>query len=75
MSIIVWQKYFQDPDFFFNYMKCWFSYHHLQLCKKNEISAFFFFLCVVCVFGVFSLFFCYLKWDFSICVLSVFIRS
>lgn len=49
MSIIGGQKYSQDPDFFFfNYMKCWFSYHQLQPYKKNDTSAFFFFF-VVCV--------------------------
>lgn len=53
MSVIDWQKYFQDPDFFFfNYMKCWFSCHHLELCKKNDISAFF---CGLCVWSFFSI--------------------
>lgn len=42
--------------FFFNYMKCWFSYHQLQPYKKNDTSAFFFFFCGVCVFGVFFLY-------------------
>lgn len=77
MSIIGGQKYSQDPDFFFfNYMKCWFSYHQLQPYKKNDTSAFFFFfLWCVCVWSFFPLFFRYLKWDFSIRVLSAFIQS